>query len=113
MRPLAALALLPALAGCAVVSVRAEGGRPSVGVYPFGVHISRGDAQAVSVSARAAGLSYGCGFGTAGLARLDCDLIDVRACSAALVHAPVSDPSLLDRLAGATRAQCPKIEVTP
>lgn len=104
---LAALALLPALGGCAVVSVYADGGRPQVGLYPLGVHVSRGDAQAVSVSTRTLGVSTGCGFTSAGVVSTDCDLIDVRACSAALVHARATNSSILDRLAGAHRAVCP------
>jgi len=108
-----ALVLLPALAGCAIVSVRAEGGRPQIGVYPLGVHISRGDATAVSVSTRTVGVSSGCGFTSAGVISTDCDLIDVRACSAALVHARSTDPTLIGRLAGETRAVCPNSKGEP
>lgn len=107
-RLVALVAMLPALAGCAVVEVRADGGRPRIGLYPLGVRVERGDARALSVSARTAGLWSGCAGAGAGLAAVDCDVIDVTACSAALVHARSNDPTLIGRLAGDTQALCPK-----
>jgi len=106
VKNLALLLALP-LSACAIVSVQADGGRPSVGVYPLGVRVSRGDAQAVSVSVRTIGLWSGCYATQLGLSSTDCDVIDAKACSAALVHTKSPNPKFIDRLAGATRAVCP------
>ena len=50
----------------------------------------------------------GCAGAGIGVAAIDCDVIDVTACSAALVHAPTNDPTLIGRLAGETQAACPR-----
>lgn len=109
MKPFLALLCAP-LAACAVVSVQADGGRPQVGVYPLGVHIARGDARAVSVSARTVGLWSAPFSAGLGAAHVEADVIDAKACSAALVHARTADPTIIGRLAGAARAVCPKGE---
>jgi hypothetical protein len=102
------------LSGCvSIVSVRSDGGQAHVGVYPFGVRVSRGDAAALSVSARTVGAWSGCAGAGVGVAQVDCDVIDVRACSAALVHARTPDPTLIGRLAGETRAVCPNPKSEP
>lgn len=110
----ALLALLAApLGACAVVSVHTEGAPAKLSLWPLGVRVDASNATASSTSIRSVGLTAGCGNLTAGASSVDCDLIDTRVCSAALVHAPVPSPSILDRLAGATRAQCPNLKSKP
>jgi hypothetical protein len=102
------LSLAPLLGGCAAVVVHVEGAPPKLSLWPLGVRIERGQAAAVSVSARTLGVASGCYAAAGGLSRIDCDVIDVRQCGVAIVQAPVSDPNLVDRLVEATRASCPK-----
>lgn len=105
--------MLLALGGCTLAVVSADGGKPQLSVWPLGLRVSRGDAAAVSVSASTVGMWSGCYTAGVGFTRIDCDVIDIGQCSAALVHAPLRDPKLLNRLAKATAIECPKPEGEP
>lgn len=85
---LAAIALAASLGGCAIVTVHAQGGRPHIGFYPFGVRIERGSADALTVAYTNVGLMDGCGFVGLGATHINCTVIDPQTCGVAVIEKP-------------------------
>lgn len=84
------LALPLALSGCvSIVEVQADQGRPRLSIWPAGVRVERGSADAISVRSLQFGadLNTGCGVvATIGVAAERCVVIDPRA-SLAIIDA--------------------------
>ena len=86
----AAAALAAMLCGCAVGYLRPDGGHASPFVSIGALQVDRNPSRAVAVKARSLGATTVPGFFSAGLSRLDLDLIPANACSLAIVHGPPS-----------------------
>lgn len=95
--------------GCAIVEVRTADAPPKIGVYPFGVKIERGDADAVTVDATSIGAiaDVNCGIFGLGLVKSSCAVMDPRSCGIAIVHPDKNtDRDLLERVSGSSQAEC-------
>ena len=97
------------LSGCvSIVQVTAEGGKPTVGGYPFGVRIERGSADAIAVRGVAIGASQTCIGLTLGVASGRCIIIDAASCGVAIFEpaGPAPPPAALVEISKQTRAIC-------
>ncbi len=107
MRSMAFIVCL-ALGGCAVVVVKAEGGRPELSAWPLGVKVSRGQADAIGVRQIGLGLSLSCAAVNVGVSSSFCVVIDARSCTAAIMEGHVSPAAkgLLNKIISQAEFDC-------
>lgn len=113
IRPLAVLVAAAALGGCInIVSVTTDGAKPRLSVYPFGVRVERGQAEAMKVKVISAGLGFNQACGVTlgvGVSKKVCLLVDADTCGVAILEREPVDPAELKRwadVADQTRAIC-------
>ncbi len=106
---LVALSLAMALSGClSVMEVRADGGKPRLSVWPSGVRIERGSADAVSVRGVVLGAYAGCRTASLGATVASCTVIDPTGCPVAVTSsASPAERKQLGELADQLAGQCP------
>lgn len=102
LAPVLAATLL--LSSCAIVVVRPEGGKPTVGAYPLGVQIGRGSAEAIGVKQWSIGLWRTCYAAGVGISKSTCVVADARSCGVFAFDGP-SQPTLT-KIADQTRHAC-------
>jgi hypothetical protein len=99
------------LMGCAVVEVRAEGGKPHLSAWLGGVRVSRGTADAVSVNATILAPAI-CSAGPVGVAggiaqRCQAIAIDGSSCGVGIVERPSKhERGVLAAVSDQSRAIC-------
>lgn len=102
------IALAWILGGCAVVVVKADGGKPELSAWPLGVRVARGSADAIGVRQIGLGLSLSCAAANLGISSSFCVVIDDRACTAAIMegHPSPAAKGLLNKIINQAEFDC-------
>ncbi len=96
------------VSGCvSIVEVHSDGAEPKLSIWPLGVKIERGKADAIAVRTTALGAAYGCDTAALGAMSASCILIDQPACGVAVVYPDdKTDMTLLKRIGRETAVRC-------